>query len=824
MGIGYGGASYSYLLAPGFWLAGPSTFVMDVFAYCHGLVLLGTGYVVARRLFEAPAALFALAVLAVPPLYLAQWSLNGTIGHPQVLVFGNLFLAGTQSLFFRQFGRKRTLIGLGLLVGVGWWTSPAMVFYLVPFGLLALRTGLLWRPRIGLFVLGAVVGSLPQWIYEIHYFPSARYALMHAGTEAPFTVPDRLWAVTASFPRMFGLPDGLAPPVFALGVVLVVMPWVGAVVRAATRDRAELAWLFGFGGRPQSGRSILWLLVAANLAGVLASSRPTSPWYVLFTYSALPCWMGEFLAWLARWRRTLATSVLTGLLTFNLWTNWADTVGRIPPANRRWRPLERTLAPTLAALQARGVTETYSLMEGLPEFELTFLTGGRIAFADPWRNEVAAHSDRVDAALNPPFLLSSGLTEVAHLRESLAGLAMTVREHRAGRAALLEATPAFSGGFESLDPEGWTVTASENAAQAINLVDRDVSTGWGTVSPKRPGEWVAVDLGREQEIVRVDLLSLDWQDVPTGYRVETSRDGARWREVAAVPAYWGPLFFSEHHPFLRVRRGRVQAIFAPVRARYLRIVQTGSDDDNAWMARELFVYRPGRPRPPAPPAGALGAALAREGVWFAYANHWLSARVLAESRGQIGALRSNLFLNPQGGHTSPDPRQTGPSRLTRGVGILVGSDTNPEVLRETLREASVRWRETTAGPYPLFVVTEQAPRPRRLRQHWLLAKAGSLAVDFGAVRRVSQIEIRPGTEGPDARDFIVEGSTDGGEWTTLGPLRWAGSLYWDGAEFLRDSSRAWRVSFPPAEVRYLRVTPSPGVEAVGRGRKLYCFE
>jgi len=47
VGIGYGGASYSYLLAPGFWLAGPSTFVMDVFAYCHGLVLLGTGYVVA---------------------------------------------------------------------------------------------------------------------------------------------------------------------------------------------------------------------------------------------------------------------------------------------------------------------------------------------------------------------------------------------------------------------------------------------------------------------------------------------------------------------------------------------------------------------------------------------------------------------------------------------------------------------------------------------------------------------------------------------------------------------------------------------------------
>jgi len=56
------------------------------------------------------------------------------------------------------------------------------------------------------------------------------------------------------------------------------------------------------------------------------------------------------------------------------------------------------------------------------------------------------------------------------------------------------------------------------------------------------------------------------------------------------------------------------------------------------------------------------------------------------------------------------------------------------------------------------------------------------------------------------------------------PCGGAGSLYWDGAEFLRESSPAWCVNFPPAEVRYLRVTPSPGVEAVGRGRKLYCFE
>ena len=103
-----------------------------------------------------------------------------------------------------------------------------------------------------------------------------------------------------------------------------------------------------------------------------------------------------------------------------------------------------------------------------------------------------------------------------------------------------------------------------------------------------------------------------------------------------MPEYWGPLFFSEHHPFLRVRRGRVQAIFPPVRARHLRIVQTASVPHHSWSARELFVYGPGGPRPPVPRAGELTAALRREGVSFVYASHWLSARVKVESRGAIG--------------------------------------------------------------------------------------------------------------------------------------------------------------------------------------------
>ena len=133
---------------------------------------------------------------------------------------------------------------------------------------------------------------------------------------------------------------------------------------------------------------------------------------------------------------------------------------------------------------------------------------------------------------------------------------------------------------------------------------------WSTETPRpdglsasrqQPGQWLAVDLGAPELVTRVDLLAIDWQNVPAGLRVEASLDGQHWNTVSEVPDYWGPLFFSEHHAFLKVRRGRVQAIFPPVRAQHVRFVQTGIGP-RSWAARELFVYGPGGARPPRPPA------------------------------------------------------------------------------------------------------------------------------------------------------------------------------------------------------------------------------
>jgi hypothetical protein len=605
--------------------------------------------------------------------------------------------------------------------------------------------------------------------------------------------------------------------------------WAAALVRAPVRDRAELAWILGGRGRIGRGQVILWIVAGTNVALVLATERAIDHYYLLPLYSVLPCWMGESLDWLRRRRPRLAGVALAGLLALNGWANWRETLGTTPPEARAWAPVERRSGPMFDWLEARGIDRAYTHdpRSFSPEAE-TYLSGGRVVFADLWREHIVRHGRAVDGAVNPPIVASE--TAARRLRASLHGIGLEVRETQLDQLYVLEPTPTFTTTFVPLPRTRWTVTASHHADQAPDLLDGDAATSWNTGGAQTPGQWLAVDLGAPALLSRVDLLAIDWQHVPAGLRVDISPDGQQWTPVVTVPEYRGPLFFSEHHPFLKVRRGRVQAIFPPVRTRHVRLVQTGAES-RPWAARELFLYGPGGPRPPVPPPGALTAALRRDGLRFVYANHWLSARVRVDSHDTIGALDSNINLNDSS-RTDPDPTVLLPLRLEPGHGILLGADADPLAVREALAGQPVAVRESLAGPYRLLVL-DPVPPPRRLdktgwhaaasesgdhaaraidgdrRTQWVSRAPGdpalTVTLDLGRPRDLRGVEVRPGMPG---YDLGLAASLDGTTWAPIAPLTWAGALYWTGSELLRNGGPRWAVAFPPTRLRYLRLQPA----------------
>jgi hypothetical protein len=536
--------------------------------------------------------------------------------------------------------------------------------------------------------------------------------------------------------------------------------------------------------------------------------------------------MGEWLDWLRRRRPVLAGVALVSLLAFHGAMSWRDSLGASGSAPRRWVTVERRSAALLRWLQDRGVDRVYTTdPPGLSPDAETYLAGGRVVFADLWREHIRAQGRRVDAAVSPPILTAD--PAASRLRAGLQALGLQVRDTPVGELRFLEPEPRFTTTFVPLPRERWTITASHRAEQARDLLDGDAATAWDTGGPQTPGQWLAVDLGAPELLARVDLLAIDWQNVPAGLRVEVSLDGQHWDIVSAVPDYWGPLFFSEHHAFLKVRRGRVQAIFPPVRVRYLRLVQTAAGS-RGWTARELFAYGPGGSRPPVPQPGELTAALRREGIRFVHANHWLSAWVRVDSRDAIGALDSNINVNDYS-RTDPDPTELLPPRLDPGTAFLLGADADAAGVRARLAGQAVAVRESAAGPYGLLVLAA-APAPRRLdkrgwrafasnpaaqagrvidgdrRTQWVAGGPGpTVTVDVGFPRDLRGVEVRPGLPG---RSLRLAGSLDGTTWTDIAPLAWAGSLYWTGAELLANGGPKWAVAFPPTRLRYLRLTPA----------------
>src|SRR5262249_11568101 len=158
-------------------------------------------------------------------------------------------------------------------------------------------------------------------------------------------------------------------------------------------------------------------------------------------------------------------------------------------------------------------------------------------------------------------------------------------------------------------------------------------------------------------------------------RIEVSLDARHWDTVSEVSDYWGPLFFSEQHAFLKVRRGRVQAIFPSVRAQHVRLTQTKAGSRSG-AGRQLFLYPPECLRPSLPEPGEITAALRREGVTFVYASHWLPAWVRVDSRGTIGALDASINVNDYS-RTEPAPTELLAPQLDAGSGFLLGADADP---------------------------------------------------------------------------------------------------------------------------------------------------
>ncbi len=139
-----------------------------------------------------------------------------------------------------------------------------------------------------------------------------------------------------------------------------------------------------------------------------------------------------------------------------------------------------------------------------------------------------------------------------------------------------------------------TVNASLRGGSAALAIDNNLATRWTTGQSQRPGQSFTIDTGQIHDFDRLNLLtksnSESDEDFPRGFEVQVSDDGT---------IFSAPVAQGEGSP-----TGETQVDLTGQSGRYLRIIQTGSDNFFWWSIHELAVFgvqADGNPNPPIPP-------------------------------------------------------------------------------------------------------------------------------------------------------------------------------------------------------------------------------
>lgn len=129
-----------------------------------------------------------------------------------------------------------------------------------------------------------------------------------------------------------------------------------------------------------------------------------------------------------------------------------------------------------------------------------------------------------------------------------------------------------------LNRSGWTMTASSAQQQVANAIDGNIATRWSSGSAQVPGMYFQTDFGTPQTFSRIELALDESQpfDYPRGYEVYASDDPA---DLGA------PIASGIGQTLTRID-------LPTTTARYVRIVQTGSDAFRWWSIYELNVFAP----------------------------------------------------------------------------------------------------------------------------------------------------------------------------------------------------------------------------------------
>ena len=202
------------------------------------------------------------------------------------------------------------------------------------------------------------------------------------------------------------------------------------------------------------------------------------------------------------------------------------------------------------------------------EFKMAWPVSGDMSAGAACPADAATRSTTTSSTPGTPPTLAALVTHCIN-----GGLQCDARgydETHAEAGAALDQYYQLPGSHTVLDRSGWTATASVSGDAVANMLDGNSNTRWTTGVPMTAGQSVTVDMHATNAIDQIFIDAAN-ADYARGYQVFLSSDSSTWTGPVASGVGFLP---------------QILATFTKQDARYIRVVQTGSDS-HWWSITEL---------------------------------------------------------------------------------------------------------------------------------------------------------------------------------------------------------------------------------------------
>ncbi|MGI5835720.1 MAG: hypothetical protein ACOX87_04400 [Chloroflexota bacterium] len=438
----YMGSLEAYLVAGVFALAGSSTFALKSVPLAFALLFVALVFVTGFRIGGLKVAIASGLYIAVPPAFLALWSLKARGGYIEILVIGQLMILIALEMAKAQRANLGLGVSLGLLAGLGLWINPLIAVYIIPIALylaLSMRKSLAGRWLLAA-AIAAAIGAFPLIAYNLanglataesmlggvewslrgilqsttHFFSYCLPIL--AGLSQASSSPTLFWPAFHSSP-------GASPILLPLFVLL----FFAILIQPIQRLLSCLAGRGCF----DDGRGLLALLViVVPTAFVISKFRElvTEPRYLLPLYSAVPLLVMRF-SWSRSPWRYLSRLIAVAIVAINLYSitaldpklNLPDTAVGSTQSNR---------SELVEFLLSRGVNHIYTdywlayplAFESEEQIIPSVISGGF--------NRYIPYAHLVSVAPNPAFVFITDSSEERSFLTKLMERQVEAESHR----------------------------------------------------------------------------------------------------------------------------------------------------------------------------------------------------------------------------------------------------------------------------------------------------------------------------------------------------------------------------------------------------------